>query len=60
MTDTRYLTVPQLSKRWDIPVGTIYAWNHRKVGPKYYLFGNHVRYRLTDVEKWEAARVVAA
>jgi excisionase family DNA binding protein len=58
MTETRYLTVPQLAKRLAVTTGTVYGWNKTRRGPKYHKFGNHVRYKLADVESWERAHLV--
>lgn len=58
MTETRYLTVPQLAKRLAVSTGTIYGWNKTGKGPKRHRFGVHVRYKLADVEKWEAAHAI--
>ncbi|WP_143264176.1 helix-turn-helix transcriptional regulator [Amycolatopsis kentuckyensis] len=55
MTETRYLTTPQLSKRWGIPEGTLIHWRKVGRGPKYYKLGRHVRYREADIQKFEAA-----
>jgi predicted DNA-binding transcriptional regulator AlpA len=41
-----------------VPLGTIYVWNSKGVGPKYLRVGRHVRYRLADVVEWERSRLV--
>jgi prophage regulatory protein len=51
----QYLSVKSLSKRYDIAVST--AWLRVKQGklPKpIKLHGNSTRWRLCDLEKWEA------
>lgn len=37
-----------------IPVATLAQWRHRHAGPRFLKIGKHVRYRLSDVEKWLA------
>ena len=36
----------------DVPVKTVFAWRHRRVGPPGYRIGKHVRYREADVLAW--------
>lgn len=52
----KHLTIEDLSVRLGVPVPTLYRWNSRRTGPKYLKVGRHCRYRLVDVEAWEAAR----
>jgi len=42
----------ELSERLGIPLGTIYQWRVRQLGPKAHKFGRHVRYRESNVEIW--------
>jgi predicted DNA-binding transcriptional regulator AlpA len=35
-----------------IPLATIYGWRARRTGPPGLKVGRHVRYRITDVERW--------
>jgi excisionase family DNA binding protein len=35
-----------------VPVATVYGWRQRRVGPKGYRVGRHVRYRRSEVEGW--------
>jgi excisionase family DNA binding protein len=35
-----------------VPVATVYMWNHKKKGPRASRVGRHVRYRRSDVEVW--------
>ncbi len=46
------LTIEALSRMLGVPVPTIYAWRYRGEGPRGYKLGRHVRYRLSDVNKW--------
>lgn len=58
MTESRYLTIPQLAKRLEVPVGTVYHWNKVGRAPRRHKFGNLVRYLVADVEKWERAHAL--
>jgi excisionase family DNA binding protein len=60
-TFDRLLTIGELAAFLQVPVGTIYQWRHRGIGPAGLRVGRHVRYRLRDVEAWlEAASRPAA
>lgn len=59
MTAKVYLTVPQLSKRWQVPAGTLYYWKHVGRGPACTKIGRGLRYELADVEKYESAHFIA-
>jgi predicted DNA-binding transcriptional regulator AlpA len=49
-----FLTVDQLARRWQRSVGSIYADRYHGRGPRAVRFGRVLRYRLDDVERWEA------
>lgn len=52
------LTPAQLSERFSKPESTLAQWRWRSVGPPYLkLAGGAVRYRLSDVEAYEASAV---
>lgn len=47
------LSSPQaLADYLEVPVATIYRWNHHGTGPTVVRVGRHVRYRRSDVEAW--------
>ena len=46
------LTVDELAAYLKVPVGTIYAWRHRSVGPEGIRVGRYIRFRAEDVETW--------
>lgn len=54
--DEPSLTVKDLVKRWGIDRETIYSWNRRGTGPTFVRVGTRIRYRLSDVLAYEAAR----
>lgn len=35
-----------------VPLATVYLWNHKGTGPRFYRLGRHVRYRRADVDAW--------
>lgn len=35
-----------------VPVGTLYQWRHRGIGPKAYRVGRHLRYDPAHVRAW--------
>lgn len=53
----RHLSIADLADREGVPMSTVYRWNSTGTGPKYLRVGKHVRYRVSDVERWEDARV---
>lgn len=50
----------ELAEHWGIPVRTLAAWRHQGKGPRYMKLGGAVRYRLEDVEAYEAANLSGA
>jgi|SRR6185312_16494264 excisionase family DNA binding protein len=53
----RWLSRGELAERLGLPVKTLARWASKGTGPLYARMGRHVRYRLSDVLVWEAARV---
>jgi excisionase family DNA binding protein len=53
----RLLTVGELAGYLNVPVATLYAWRHRRQGPPGFKAGRHLRYRLSDVERWITDRL---
>ncbi len=51
------LSVQDLADYLGVPVATVYAWRHRRLGPPGFRVGKHVRYRRRDVEDWVKSRV---
>jgi predicted DNA-binding transcriptional regulator AlpA len=50
----KHLTVQELADREGVSPATVYGWNRDRVGPPYIKPGGRiVRYRLTDVIRWE-------
>lgn len=52
----QWLTRDEVAERLKIPVSTIKYWASQRKGPRFARFGNHCRYRLSDVIAWEDAQ----
>lgn len=48
----RLWTVKDTATFLSVPVGTLYQWHHRGVGPKPYKVGKHLRYDPRAVMRW--------
>lgn len=52
-SEARQLLSPQqLAELCQVPLGTVYRWNHLGTGPRALKVGKHVRYRAVDVDAW--------
>lgn len=52
-SNRRALATPdELSSYLGVPLGTLYSWNHRGIGPRATKVGRHLRYRWTEVDAW--------
>ena len=51
------LNVEDLPEYLGVPVATLYAWRHRRLGPPGFRVGKHLRYRRLDVEDWISSRL---
>jgi excisionase family DNA binding protein len=56
MSDSPWMSPEEVAAHFGIPVGTLYAWRYKGVGPKGAKIGRHVRYRRTDVDAWADAQ----
>jgi len=45
-------TVQQVSAFLHVPVGTLYQWRHKSVGPNAYRAGKRLLYDAADVRRW--------
>ncbi|MFG2477335.1 helix-turn-helix domain-containing protein [Streptomyces fagopyri] len=49
----RYLTPEDLVELFDLPsVETVYQWRRKRVGPRGFRVGRHLRYDPEDVRTW--------
>ena len=49
-----WLTRLEFAQRERVPVKTVAEGAYTHTGPPFAKFGRHARYRLTDIELWEA------
>lgn len=57
--DKLLLLPEELAQRWRLHVRTLQRWRMAGSGPAYLRIGRRVVYRLSDVERFEAAQVCA-
>jgi hypothetical protein len=57
--DQELLTQAALAKRWKVSPRTLERWRWLGRGPQYMKVGGQVRYRLPDIEAYEAAQLRA-
>ena len=50
----RYLTQRELADRWRISPRTLERWRAEGYGPPWIVLGGSIRYRLGDIETFEA------
>lgn len=53
MTDSPWMTRPEVAERLRVAEKTLAKWACLKTGPKYARFGGRVRYHRDDVIAWE-------
>jgi len=41
-----------VSEFLNVPVGTLYQWRYKGVGPKAFRVGRHLRYDAATVRRW--------
>lgn len=56
----RHLDQTDLAERWNISARTLERWRWIGEGPRFVKLGGRVRYRLEDVEAYEAQQVRAS
>ncbi len=52
VTAERLWTVEDVSAFLGVPVGTLYQWRHRRIGPPAAKVGRHLRYDPAAVRSW--------
>lgn len=57
-TTSYNLTPEDLSNRWNINIGTLANWRHKKQGPRFFKAGRKVLYRFSDIEDYEKNNLV--
>ena len=58
-TDSPWVTPDQLADEFQVPLSTVYQWNHKGTGPRPHKIGRHVRYRRDEVSRWAEAQAAA-
>jgi excisionase family DNA binding protein len=56
-TERPLLSPEELAAYLGVPLATVYRWRSRREGPLGMRVGRHVRYRLSDVERWLEERL---
>ena len=51
-----FVSQRQLELRWGLSGRTIERWRAEKYGPAWYVLGGAIRYRLDDIEAFEAGQ----
>ncbi|MFD8674285.1 helix-turn-helix transcriptional regulator [Streptomyces seoulensis] len=55
---TRYLTPEDLVELFELPsVETVYQWRRKRIGPRGFRVGRHLRYDPDDVRAWVKSRM---
>jgi hypothetical protein len=49
-------SVERTAQYLGVPVGTLYQWRHRRIGPPVCKVGRYLRYDPTDVRAWVKAQ----
>jgi excisionase family DNA binding protein len=49
---TTYLTTEQVAEYLSVPVNTLYQWRLRGTGPRAARVGRHLRWKLSEVDRW--------
>ncbi len=52
----KFLDSKDLAERWRVPVQTVYGLRYRNEAPPAMRVGRELRWALSDIEAWEAAR----
>lgn len=53
------LATKDIAERYSVPVATVRKWRHMGYGPRGFVCGKYVRYRLADCLAWEESQVHA-
>ncbi|MER5203796.1 helix-turn-helix domain-containing protein [Streptomyces sp. NPDC002825] len=56
----RYLTPVDVAELLGVPIETIYQWRRKRIGPRGFRVGRHVRFDPTDVQTWVQAQMEGA
>ncbi|MFI6944306.1 helix-turn-helix domain-containing protein [Streptomyces sp. NPDC050418] len=48
----RYLTPADLADLMGVPIETVYEWRRKRIGPRGFRVGKHLRFDPEDVSLW--------
>ena len=51
---TELWSIEDVSAFLRVPIGTLYQWRYRRIGPRAFKVGRHLRYDPADVRAWVA------
>ena len=51
-----WLSPEDLAVELDVPLRSVYQWNHKGTGPTGKKIGRHIRYSRESVDKWLSER----
>ncbi|MGW1973740.1 helix-turn-helix domain-containing protein [Streptomyces tubercidicus] len=51
----RFLTPVDLADLLGVPLETVYQWRRKRIGPRGFRVGRHLRYDPEDVRAWVAS-----
>jgi len=52
----KLMSVAELASVVDVPIGTVYQWNHKGTGPTPIRVGRYLRYDPVEVLAWLESR----
>jgi excisionase family DNA binding protein len=59
-TNECWLSTQDLAQRYGVPLATVRKWRYEGHAPTGVKFGRHVRYALSEVERWEREQAAKA
>jgi len=51
-----WLTVEDVAAHFKVPPKTVHTWRYQGTGPRGVKIGRHVRFRQSEVRRWERER----
>jgi len=60
MNQLQFLRQQDLGQRWGISPRTLEKWRWQGEGPRFVKIGGRIRYRIEDVEAWEAIHILSS
>jgi len=60
MNQLQFLRQRDLAQRWGFSPRTLEKWRWQGEGPRFVKIGGRIRYRIEDVEAWEAIHILSS